>query len=324
MAWNDWGPVDAKQLFDPGNFIWDHASNAPTQYDNNDQFNQFLNNGFQNMASAPAAQLQMGNDPFRQAQLQQMQQLQGVASGQQQGAGELAAQRQIQNALAAQQAQARMARGGNAAMAYRNAANQSAALGSTGAGMGQQAALQDQMAAHGQLAGIGAQGRQGDIGVANANAGYQQAQGQQNAGNYLQLLNQLNQRQQNKYNADLGIGAQQDSAAAAKSGGLLQGIGAVLASDERLKTDITDSRADIDALLDGLKPVGWTYKDAKHGEGRWDGIIAQDMERSEAGKRIVRDTADGKMLDVNKALSATLAAAARLNERVRDLEGKAK
>jgi hypothetical protein len=50
--------------------------------------------------------------------------------------------------------------------------------------------------------------------------------------------------------------------------------------------------------------------------------MAQDLERSAAGKRIVSETSDGKMLDVNKALSASLAASARLNERVRTLEGK--
>src|SRR5690242_2214236 len=57
---------------------------------------------------------------FRAMQLQQAQQLQRIASGQQMGAGELAAMRQVQAAQAAQQAQARMARGGqNAALAFR-------------------------------------------------------------------------------------------------------------------------------------------------------------------------------------------------------------
>lgn len=322
MAWNDWGPLDAKQLFDPGNFVWDHKSNAPTQYANEASFQDLLGRGMANNAGQQAPQLQIGNDPFRQAQLQQMAQLQGVANGQQQGAGEMAAQRQYMNALAAQQSQARMARGSNAALAYRNAANQSAALGSTAAGMGQQAAMQDQQIAQGQLGQIGASGRQNDIGVANANAGYQAGAQQQQMGNYLQLLNQMNQRDQNKYNADLGIGAQKDAAGAAKTGGLLSGIGAVLASDKNLKTDITDARDDIDKMLDALKPVGWKYKDEKHGKGRFDGIYAQDMERSVAGRRIVRDTPEGKMLDVNKAISANLAAAARLNERVRALEAK--
>jgi hypothetical protein len=163
------------------------------QYQDRDRILQLINQGYApgGIASQQAPQLQMGNDPFRAAQLQQMGQLQGIASGQQQGAGELATQRQYANALAAQQAQARMARGTNAALAYRNAANQSAALGSSAAGMSQQAALQDQMNAHGLLGQIGASGRGADINVANANAGYQQATQNANAGNYMALLQAL-------------------------------------------------------------------------------------------------------------------------------------
>lgn len=148
--------------------------------------------GGQDLTHLQAPQLQLGDNIFRQGQLTQQQQLQGIASGQRQGAGELAAQRQYANAIAAQQAQARMARGGNAALAYRNAANQSAALGSSAAGMGQQAALQDQMNAQGMLGQLNTSGRQGDFSVANANAGYQQGGQQLNSQNYLQLLNQLN------------------------------------------------------------------------------------------------------------------------------------
>jgi hypothetical protein len=311
---------------------------VPTQFQDYDRMQGLMNAGFgqsqgaqgaaggQDITHYQAPQLQMGDDPFRRAQLQQMQQLQGIASGQQQGAGELAVQRQAANALAAQQAQARMARGGNAALAYRNAANQSAAIGSNAAGMGQQAALQDQMNAQGLLGQIGASGRSNDINVANANAGYQAGANQLNSGNYLQLLNQLNQQNIAKYNADLGIGAQQNAANAAQTGGLLAGIGGAIGtlSDERVKTDVSDARGDIDRMLDGLSSargaVSWRYKDPKHGEGRWDGVMAQDLERSAAGKRLVTDTPEGKMVDVRKAAMANLAASARLHERLKALE----
>lgn len=164
------------------------------QFQDRDRILQLINQGYGQggITSNQAPQLQMGDDPFRRAQLAQMGQLQAIASGQQQGAGELAAQRQYANAMAAQQAQARMARGGNAALAYRNAANQSAALGSTAAGMGQRSALQDQQAAQGLLGQVGAAGRQGDYSVANANAGYQMGTNQLNSGNYMSLLNSLN------------------------------------------------------------------------------------------------------------------------------------
>ena len=173
------------------------------QYQDRDRIMALINQGYApgGITSQTAPQLQMGDDPFRRAQLAQMQQLQGIASGQQVGAGELATQRQYANALAAQQAQARMARGGNAALAYRNAANQSAALGSTAAGMGQQAALQDQQAAQGMLGQVGAAGRSADYNVANANAAYQQSTQNANNANYMALLQSLGQLDQGQFGA---------------------------------------------------------------------------------------------------------------------------
>lgn len=307
---------DYKRFFDPGDFFHSAPSNAPTQFGNNDQFQSLMRGGQGDPNAAYWSQdvthTPLQNDPFRQAQLAQMQQLQGIASGQQQGAGELAAQRQIANALAAQQAQAMMARGGNAALAQRNAANQSAALGISGVGLGQQAALTDQQAAQGQLAGVQTAGRQGDL-----------ATNQLNSGNYLQLMNQLNQRDMSKYNADLGIGAQKDQADAAKSGGLIAGLGAII-SDERLKTDVADADDDIDEMLDALAPKSGRYKDSKHGDGEWNWVMAQDMERSKAGRRVVREVDGDKVLDTNKTISTLLATAARLNKRVRKLEGGAR
>lgn len=334
VSWPDSGSffndTDQKRVIDPGNFIWDKKSNAPTQFQDREQMQAMLGHGVDQYTNMQAPQLQMGDDPFRRAQLAQMQQLQGIASGQQQGAGELATQRQYANAMAAQQAQARMARGGNAALAYRNAANQSAALGSTAAGMGQQAAWQDQMNAQGLLGQVGAAGRGADVNVANANAGYQANANQLNSSNYLQFLNQLNNTNVSKYNADLGIGAQHDAADASKTGGLLAGAGAAIGalSDERVKTDVADARGDIDRMLDGLSSargaVSWRYKDAKHGEGRWDGVMAQDLERSAAGKRLVSDTPEGKVVDVRKAAMTSLAASSRLHERLKALETDAR
>lgn len=318
-------------------------NNVPTQYQDRDQIMKLINQGYApggiTQMQAPqygAPQLQMGDDPFRRAQLQQMSQLQGIASGQQQGAGELAAQRQYQNALAANQAGARMARGGSAPQAYLAAANQRAALGSSAAGMGQQAALQDQMNAQGMLGQVGAQGRQGDYSTANANAGYQMgtnqlnsqgqlATNQLNSQNYQQLLAQLSGMSANQLAGQQAAKMQANQNQSGLLGGLLSSGGQMagaMMSDERVKDDITDARADIDEMLDGLQPVGWKYKNPAHGKGRWSGIIAQDMERSVAGRQIVRDEPDGKTLDTTKALSATLAASARLNERLRVLENE--
>jgi len=292
---------------------------------------------------------------FRDAQLRQLGQLQGIASGQQQGAGELATQRQMANANAAQQSMARMARGGNAALAYRNAANNTAANGISAAGLGQQAALQDQMNAQGLLSQVGAAGRQGDF-----------ATNQLNSSNYLALLNGMNSMDaaqlgganaanianasnQNAFRGSLlsaggqaagmlgqrsGQGQQPQLQTPGWSGGaggggggdnLMRPDGTV--SDERAKTAVADARGDIDRMLDGLAtsrgPVSFVYRDPAAAEaagGRVTGVMAQDLERSPAGKSMVADTPAGKVVDAKKAAMVALAASARLHERLKQLE----
>ena len=94
----------------------------------------------------------------------------GIASGAQLGAGELGVNRQVGQATAAQQAAARMARGANAALAYRNAARNTADIGLAGAGMASQAAAQDQANANAQLGQIYGNLYGQDSGVAAQNA----------------------------------------------------------------------------------------------------------------------------------------------------------
>jgi Chaperone of endosialidase len=97
------------------------------------------------------------------------------------------------------------------------------------------------------------------------------------------------------------------------------------ASDRELKKDTRRVSRQIDQMLDRLKAHSYRYKDeGAHGDGRRAGVMAQDLEGSEAGRRIVREKEDGKYIDVNAGISAALAAVARLNERVREVEKKAK
>lgn len=149
------------------------------------------------LATSRVAPQAVNDSPFRTGQLQQMGQLQGIASGQQQGAGELAAQRQAQNAIAQQQSMARMARGGNAGLAQMGAANNAAGIGLAAAGQGQQAAMQDQMNAQGLLAQVSGQGRSQDQATALANLDAKLKQmGMDDATRlgYLQQLTGLNQQ----------------------------------------------------------------------------------------------------------------------------------
>lgn len=287
-----------------------------------DQLNGLINQGLAGLQGRTAPQLDASpQNQFRSGQMQQIGNLQGIANGTQMGAGELAAQRGAQNSLAAQQALAHMRGAGG--MGMRVAARNAAGIGINAAGMGQQAAMQDQQGANALLSQALGQGRGQDLSLAGSNAQLQQQQMGLNDAQYNALLHQLYGMDATQLQTQLGI-RQQDTAT---NGALLSGAGQVIgaglmASDERLKTDIAPAGDEIDGMLDALKPYRYRYKDKKFGEGDRAGIMAQDLELSEAGRRVVTDTAEGKMLDVNKALSAALASAARLNERVRKLEAR--
>jgi Chaperone of endosialidase len=313
------------------------ASTTLTDYAKGSQFQdrgQIMGQITPGMATNRQAPQTTTDNPFRSAQLNQLGQLQGIASGQQQGAGELAVQRQAQNAQAAQQAQMRM-RGGGAGggLASLNQANAGAGISSNAMGMGQQAAMGDQMNAQGLAAQIAAQGSGQDQQTKLANLDAQLKQMGMDDAQRLAYLQQLTGM--NATSLQTSVGAMQAAQAGNKPGifpGLLQvggqlGAAALMpgamASDERLKEEITDAGSEVDAMLDALHAKAYKYKDEKWGKGRRAGIMAQDLERSEAGKRIVMDTPEGKLLDVNKAVSAALASSARLNERIRKLERKA-
>src|SRR5882757_4759158 len=376
------GIIGSGVFGDIGNWISGGGDSKPSSYQDRDQIMGLINKGYapggitqQTSPQAQAAQLQMGNDPFRRAQLRQVGQLQQIASGQQQGAGELAAQRQTANAQAAQQALARMARGSNAGLAYRGAANQTASAGLNGVGMGQQAALQDQQAAQEMLANAVNAGRGADINVAGQNAGFQQQAGlsnaamqgqtqQQNAQNYLALLSQLsgmdatqltgqnasNMANSQMNNALLGAGisaggqilasnlgrSTQPAATAAPatytsdSGGMPD-VGQY--SDKRVKKNIRVADSANDDMLDKLVPSSWDYKDDRMGKGRRTGVMAQDLEKSKVGDKIVYDVPEipgfgpkakplpaAKAIDLGAAVSALLASSARLHHRLKAVE----
>lgn len=329
------------------------ASTNPNDYQVNNPQQQAINNLMRQQSAQLNPQQQA---QFRQMQLAQAQRLQQIASGQQQGAGELAAQRQVQNALAAQQAQARMARGANSALAMRNAADNSAAVGLSGAGQAQRAALQDQQAAQAQLAGTLAQGRGQDLSLAGQNAQLANERYGQNLGALTGLNAQQLGAQQNAMSTAVnqqGILGGLINAGGTALGAYLGGLGgsggggngfsyaempsgfaaspaqgtvldpnSYIFSDANLKTDIADAGTDIDSMLDNLHAKTYRYKDPKHGEGERTGVMAQDLMKSKAGSAVVTPTPDGLALDPGKAISAALAATARLHERMTKLEGK--
>lgn len=296
-------------------------------------------------ATSQSAQINLRpQDQFRGMEMDQARRLQAVASGQAKGPGELAVDRQIAQSLANQQGQARMARGSNAGLGALAAARGSAQTGVTGAGLSQQAALADRMAAEQQLTGVVGQGRGADIGLATQQAGLnqqtnlanQQAQQQTSLANLdaqlrqtgmndqarLAYLQQLTGMDAIELQARIEKDKREQEMMGAIMGGIGGGIGAIALSDRNLKTDIKDASQEVDEMLDRMSPYSYRYKDERHGAGPRAGIMAQDLERSDAGRRLVVETPVGKGVDVNKAVSAALAAAARLHRRVADLEGK--
>lgn len=116
----------------------------------------------------------------------------------------------------------------------------------------------------------------------------------------------------------------------ATAAGSMMGAGATVAagmlskSDERSK-DVAGDTPDMDAFMEALKPLAFTYKDpASPGaaEGENVGVVAQDVEKTPVGRTMVKNTPDGKMLDIQKGFGVILAALAALHDKIEAKEGQ--
>lgn len=216
---------------------------------------------------------------------------------------------QLRQALGQNQAQQMsMAAGAspqNAAAAARTAAIQSGRLGAGLAGQQAVAGQQERNQATSQFGNL---------------LGQQQAAVGQLRGQDLQAALQSRGQAIQGYGAqDAGQPAQSNIQ---KFGGALGGVlGAIVASDRRLKTDIKDGGAKADALLAALRrSSSYRYKDEKkHGKGEYVGPMAGDLER--AGSRAVINTPAGKMVDGARLATENTAMLAALRDRVAKLEG---
>lgn len=92
------------------------------------------------------------------------------------------------------------------------------------------------------------------------------------------------------------------------------------ASDKNLKKEVKQSKKYVDEMLEKLKPYTFKYKNSKYGEGDRVGIMAQDLERSKMGKMLVKNTPEGKAIDVKNAIGAVMASQARIMEKLKKLE----
>lgn len=106
----------------------------------------------------------------------------------------------------------------------------------------------------------------------------------------------------------------------------VMGAGAGLAqagmffSDERLKTDIKPAEDEALDAVRSLATVSYRYKNPEHGPPRT-GFLAQDLEKTEAGRRVIRETPEGKAVDRDGATSLALAGLAALTRKVDQMGG---
>lgn len=134
------------------------------------------------------------------------------------------------------------------------------------------------------------------------------------------LINAYIQEQQQALGWDIsqqGIQASKDAATKQIVGAAIGGgatVGAVLASDERAKTNIRPTSAkDMKLFIKALGAHDYEYKDKADGEGDFTGPMAQELEKSKVGKSTVIEGPGGKkMVDTRRLTMALASAVARM------------
>jgi hypothetical protein len=128
----------------------------------------------------------------------------------------------------------------------------------------------------------------------------------------------------NRFNAAMGVPTADE-----RYLGGLEGAGkmAMVASDVRAKEAIADGSSDVDGFMASVSPSTWKYKKEHQdrpeaGHGRFLGVMAQDLEKTPAGKAAVKDTAQGKVVDYGKLGGILTAAVSRLHRRLSKVEKK--
>jgi len=241
-----------------------------------------------------------GGGEFRQGQSDLVRALQRQASGQDSFSQEQLRQN-FGRLMAGQQSAVAGASPQNAAMAMRMGMQNQGQLGQQMAGQQALAGIAERNAANQALGGVLGQGRGQDI-QAYTNAqqlGLQNAQGQMNGQMGLAGMPQ-------GWEKLLGYG--------------MQAAPMLLKSDRRAKKDIVGGGKYADELLDSLAPKKYKYKDERDGEGEQVGIMAQDLEKSVAGRMAVKNTPNGKYVDPARLSGALAAACARLHQRLNKVE----
>lgn len=240
------------------------------------------------------------------------------------GKGPSLAEAQLKSAtnrnLAQQLAAASAMRGRNPAASQRQIMQQQGQAGRSLAQDSAIARLQEQSQAAQQLAG---QQQMADVLNQNATGeGFRAA---------LSPKQNLQQYETKRFDYDVLKTEGEKQRDAQMQAALLGSVGtagaAMAGSDERGKKNVKNGAKDVDSFLNALAAKNYEYKDASKpgtAPGKRVGIMAQDLEQSDMGKTLVKNTPQGKMVDTVQGFGAVLAAQAELHKRIKALEGKKK
>lgn len=298
---------------------------------------------------------------FRDTQSALISQLMAASQGQGPSLVQSTFRSSLDKAIAANRAGA-LASGVSPAQAARMQSAGMSAIAPSAANQAAQLAAQEQLSAREQLAKVAESARAQDLTLAtnqqnfmNDMTKYYMSLGmdQQNA-QYLANVDlqksKAEQHQQaqalrQKVNeaGSLGFGKVMGAVGGAL-GGLAEGAGAIMTggaslaattaaraaaagakkSDKNLKENIKNADKDISQFLKALAAKKYNFKpEANEKSGQQFGILAQDLEKSEAGKSAVVDSGNGyKGYDIKAALGLALAGLGNLNKRLAKMERK--
>lgn len=300
-------------------------------------------------AGAAYGNAQGQNQQMMNNQYDAMSKLQQAASGMGPSAAQAQLQQGTEAAMNSNMAMANSTRGqAGMANAQKSALNQNGVQGQQAANQSAQLRAQEMQAAQSQYAtqstqaqnnmaaqqqgyaALGMQGANALQGNAQAQAQLQQSQnqlGQQSQLGYEQLgFNAQNanmQAQMNNQNNAYQLNESNVKNASSGIGGIIGAVGgAMMLSDERSKTNIKDGGRGIDTALQAMHPHQYEYKQGLgQRPGQHTGIMAQELASTDAGSALVGAYPGGGMgVKVPEATNFALAAVARLNEKIDNLQ----
>lgn len=235
----------------------------------------------------------------------------------------------LDEALSSTRAQA-LTSGLSPAMAARMATQETGKATTAAAGEAAIMKAQEQQEARKELASVAATARAGDLTLADSQQKYLQDMTKyyMDTGFTVQQAQFQATQDLEKQKAEQHATAQATAKGTQKSGGstagkVLSGIasfGLGLFSDMDLKENIKSGDKEITDFMKHLAAKKYDYKDKVGGEKEMVGVMAQDAEKSRAGKKIVDEVVGYKSINIPKALSLALAGIANLNKRIEKVE----